>query len=67
MTIVTIAYEVSDAAVEKIQALLDNETTYNVNFAGEIFSIERGDFTCIDAEDAEYVSLLNMIFNIIDN
>ncbi|XYQ55705.1 hypothetical protein ACS91J_04575 [Pectobacterium carotovorum] len=67
MTTVTIAYEVSDAAVEKIEALLDNETTFNPNFAGEVFSIERGDFTCIDADDYEYVGLLNAIFDIIDN
>ena len=67
MTTVTIAYEVSAAAVDKIESLLDNEADFNPNFNGAVFSIERGDFTCIDSDEYECVILLHKINNIINN
>lgn len=66
MTAITIAYEVSDDKIKEIESLLRHEEIYNVNFNGENFTIERGDFTCIaDREDMEYIELYNKIENII--
>jgi len=65
MTTITIAYEVSAAKFAEIEALIDNEAIHNVNHNGEAFSIERGDFTTIDKDDAEHVILLDKINNII--
>lgn len=40
---------------------------FNLNFNGEVFQIERGDFTEIKTKsnDASYIKLLNKINNII--
>ena len=65
MTTITIAYEVSTAKLQAITNLVEEEQAHNVNFNGEEFAIERGDFTQIDKDDAEYVQLLNKIQNII--
>lgn len=66
MTTITISYDVSDKKIKEIQALLTHEETHNINFNGKSFSIDRGDFTCIeDEEGGEYVKLLNDIRDII--
>lgn len=65
MTTITIAYEVSTAKLQAITNMVEEEQTHNVNFNGEEFSIERGDFTQIDKDDAEYVQLLNKIQDVI--
>ena len=65
MTTITIAYEVSAEKFQTIAALVEEQQTHNVNFNGEEISIERGDFTQIDEDGAEYVQLLNKIQDII--
>jgi hypothetical protein len=65
MTTITIAYDVSTEKTEAIKSMVDQEQTQNVNFNGEIFTIERGDFTSIDKDDAEYVILLGKVQDII--
>ena len=65
MTTITIAHDVSADKVEAIQQMLNHEEINNINFNGEDFAVERGDFTSIDKDDAEYVILLGKIKNII--
>lgn len=67
MTTIMIEYSVNKDKVEQIRNLLEEEEKFNVNFNGEIFQIERGDFTEIKTEsnDASYIKLLNKINNII--
>lgn len=67
MATVAIEYGVSKDKVEQIKNLLKTEEKFNVNFNGEVFQIERGDFTEIKTEsnDASYIQLLNKINNII--
>lgn len=67
MTTIVIEYSVNKDKIEQIRNLLEEEEKFNVNFNGEIFQIERGDFTEIKTEsnDASYVKLLNKINNII--
>ena len=65
MTTISIAYEVSEEKFQQIAQMVADEEIRNVNFNGEDFQLERGDFTSIDKEDAEYVALMNKINNII--
>ncbi|SMB46742.1 hypothetical protein SPRA44_610020 [Serratia proteamaculans] len=65
MTTITIAHDVSTEKAEAIQNMVDHEQAHNVNFNGESFTIERGDFTSIDKDDAEYVILLGKVQDII--
>ncbi|QPT15208.1 hypothetical protein I6G37_09810 [Serratia rubidaea] len=65
MTTITIAYEVSADKFAEIQSLVESESTNNANHNGEVFNIERGDFTSIDKDDAEYVVLLGKIQDVI--
>lgn len=67
MATVAIEYGVSKDKVEQIKNLLETEEKFNVNFNGEVFQIERGDFTEIKTEsnDVSYIQLLNKINNII--
>lgn len=65
MTTITIAYEVSADKVQAIQNMVNQEQMRNANFNGETFKIERGDFTSIDKDDAEYVILLGKAQDII--
>lgn len=66
MTTITISYDVSEDKFQLIEDLLADEETNNVNFNGENFSAERGEFTSIDSDDAEYIVLLGKINLIID-
>lgn len=66
MTTITIAYEVSNEKVQSIKSLVEKEQIHNANFNGEQFVIERGDFTCIDKDDAEYVKLFRKIQDIVN-
>lgn len=65
MTTISIAYEVPVDKFQQIEDLVSAEEIHNVNFNGEDFSVERGDFTSIDNDDAEYVILLGKINQII--
>lgn len=67
MTTVTIEYGVSKEKIEQIKNLLEAEEKSNVNFNGEVFQIDCGDFTEIKTEsnDVSYIQLLNKINNII--
>ncbi|SVM42915.1 hypothetical protein [Klebsiella pneumoniae] len=65
MTTITIAHEVSNDKVETIKTMVESQQIHNVNFNGEEFTIERGDFTSIDKDEAEHVKLLNKIQDII--
>lgn len=44
---IQIADSVSEAAVARVQTLLDDVSHRNVNFNGVTFTIERADYTCI--------------------
>ncbi len=62
MTTIQIAYDVPANAVARVEALLAEVATRDVNWNGADFRIERDDFTCIlDNESANAVSLLNQI------
>lgn len=65
MATITIAYEVSEANIKKIEELVERESINNVNLNGEKFAFERGDFTHIDKDDEDYVALLYKINEII--
>lgn len=65
MTTISIAYDVSEEKFQQIAKMVADEEIRNVNFNGEDFSLERGDFTSIDKDDAEYVVLMKKINNII--
>lgn len=65
MATITIAYEVPADKAVAINKMVEHEQIHNVNFNGEMFTIERGDVTCIDKDDAEYVILLGKIQDII--
>lgn len=65
MTTIIIAYEVSNDKVETIKTMVESQQIHNVNFNGEEFTIERGDFTSIDKDEAEHIKLLNKIQDII--
>lgn len=65
MTTITIAYEVSADKFQQIEQLVASEEIHNISFNGEEFSVERGDFTAVDKEDADYVILLAKINEII--
>lgn len=66
MTTITIADGVSASKIEEIEALLNDVSSHDPNWNGVEFSIERGDFTCIERDDsAEAVILLDKINSII--
>ncbi|MFC0708813.1 hypothetical protein ACFSVK_19480 [Azorhizophilus paspali] len=62
MTTISIAYEESEAAVARVEALLDEVVMRNPNWNGAVFQIVRDDFTCIvDNESYDAVALLRQI------
>lgn len=66
MTTIQIAYEVPNATVAKIEALLAEAAAGDINWNGANFKIERADFTCIPNNDsADAVSLFHEINRII--
>jgi hypothetical protein len=65
MTTISIAYEVSEEKFQQISQMVADQEIHNVNFNGEDLEVARGDFTCIDKDDAEYIVLLNKINDII--
>lgn len=61
-TIIQIAYEESDAAVARVQALLAEVALRDPNWNGAVFELERDDFTCIPGrEDYDAVALYRSI------
>ncbi|UAN48775.1 hypothetical protein KGP17_27560 (plasmid) [Serratia sp. JSRIV001] len=65
-TTITIAYDVPADKFAEVEALAEHHAIHNVNHNGEVFNVERGDFTCIDKESYNHASLLRQIFNIIE-
>lgn len=62
MTTIHIAYEVSDAAMGRVEALLNEVAERDINWNGADFQIVRDDFTCIPGdESADAVNLLYQI------
>ena len=62
MTVVQIAYEVSDVAVARVHAVLEETSQRDVNWSGADFRIERADFTCLpDDDSANAVQLFGRI------
>lgn len=68
MTIIQIAYEVPDAAVDRVRAMLDDAARRNPNWNGADFTIERDDSTCIpDDDSADACALLADVQRAIDD
>jgi len=51
VTVINLAHEVSDAAVERVRRLVDNVLSRNPNWSGAEIEIERDDFTWVDCSD----------------
>lgn len=67
-TKISIAYDVSAEAVEKIEARLREVAAFDPNWNGARFEVERDDYTCIPDDDSpRAVILLREIYDIIDN
>ena len=61
-TIIQIAYEESQEAVERVRALLEETALRDPNWNGADFVIERDDFTCFpDRDDADGCRLMSDI------
>lgn len=68
-TTISIAYEVSAAALARVETLLAETAAYDCNWNGADFRITRDDFTCIEESPAdEYTAaaLLRSIYAAID-
>lgn len=66
MTTIQISHDVPAATVARVEALLAQVATRDVNWNGADFKIERDDFTCIpDNESADAVALLSQIQRVI--
>lgn len=65
MTTISIAYEVSEEKFQQISQMVADQEIRNVNFNGEDFQIERGDFTGIDGDEYSHVELMSAIQTII--
>lgn len=51
MTTINIDYDVSDDAVKRVRAALDDVAKRDPNWNGAEFTIARNDFTSIDSDD----------------
>ena len=68
MTTIKISRDVPTSTVAKISAHLDSVLLHDVNFSGDEFSIERGDFTYVDdCDEIAGSSLLIAINDIIES
>ncbi|GKW27792.1 hypothetical protein AB6D34_09305 [Pectobacterium brasiliense] len=65
MTTITIPFDVSDEVLEKIECIIDHEITHNSFFNGALIKIERGEYSDIDSDDYDCISLLKKINHII--
>ncbi len=65
-TIVYIDHDVSDDALARVEAFLENERNYNPNHNGAEFTIERDEYTYIDEDTLENQILINGIYRAID-
>lgn len=52
MTTIKVAHNVSDAAIARVEAVVEKTLNYDCNWNGASIEIERGDFTCVDCDDA---------------
>ena len=67
MPTVQISRDVSNAALLRVQSVLDSQSLNNPNWNGAEFKIERDDYTCIpDDDSADACSLLILINRAID-
>ena len=57
-TVIRIAYEEDQAAVQRVQVLLDGVALTDPNWNGAEFEIVRDDFTCMDDERYDAAALL---------
>lgn len=64
MTTVTIAFEVSDDKIKKIERYLEDVKIWHSDFSGDELRIERGDFTEIDGEMISCVEIFHRIQDI---
>ena len=60
-TIIRIAYEADQAAVQRVQSLLDEVTLSDPNWNGAHFEIERDDFTSMDDQSYNAAALFARI------
>ena len=66
MTTVVISHAVSDSKVEAVLKYLDHVALRDVRWNGAEFTIERGDFTCIEYdESADAVALLHGVLEVL--
>lgn len=62
MTTISIAYEEPQAAITRVQSLLDEVALRDPNWNGADFQIVRDDFTCIVDDDSyDAAALLTQI------
>lgn len=67
-TIIQIAYEETQEAVNRVRELLNETALRDPNWNGAQFEIERADFTCIpDRDDADAVILYGKILRALRN
>lgn len=52
MTKVQIAYEVHEAAMKRVEAVVESALLYDPNWSGATIEIKRADYTCVfDCDD----------------
>lgn len=51
ITVVKVAFDVSDEAVERVEKIVDDVLMRDPNWNGSQIEIERDDFTCVDCSD----------------
>lgn len=52
MATIKVAHNVSDAALARIESVVENTLNYDCNWNGANIEIERDDFTCVECTDA---------------
>lgn len=51
MAIVRVSHNVSDAALARIEAVIEKTLNYDPNWNGASITIERDEFTCVECSD----------------
>ncbi len=65
--VIQISHDVGAEELHRVRDVLNHAQTYDPNWNGAVFELERDDFTCIPGrEDADAVQLLNRIQRAID-
>jgi hypothetical protein len=67
MAILKIAHDVADAAVVRIESLVEKTLNYDCNWNGATIEIERDDFTSVECSDdiagSQLLSQVNQIIS----